>query len=304
MKAWFRRALVLGGLLALVASAYVPLVEAHNAVDAIARDRGYFGHGGSIRTHATYRCDQLYRVGNNPEDGPNAFCVDSSVFGNVGSNVKGSGFLSAVINTTGTFNEHYDCRWNINLPSASGTTTFRITGGGQNGDLCSYTYTTTTVANEVDEWNHWIGSTNGALDPTFFKTQLTLEVESSCCTGGIRWTHIAYYTGGVPFAAPIAKLEDLDRDSKYHSMDDNIYQWNISDPGGDDLLLVAGVDVTPPIGGNREIEPGVTATRGDAGNGDVLWNIVSSLTNKRLVISVEDEPGRNLYRWDVRSVVS
>lgn len=283
------------GLLLLAAVA--PAATGHNALDAINRHRAAFVLNGSTMTLKLYQCDNLYRLLTNPEDNndANQFCVEKAILpsGQTSKEVN-SLFPAVAVETDGSARASYDCRAKITNAAWAGTAWANLTAAQESTPgSCSFTFARLdTLDSEVADI-HW-SKQNDAVTPALHINDMRLRWEHGCCTDTLKWTFFWWNADAAPLS--LAFLQDDAQTDTYHSVSPNIHEWNISDPGGDDRLFQAGQDITPPVGGTADIAVGVTAERSDAGGGDVIWRIKSSLGNTYPFVRVDDaRPG--YYDW-------
>lgn len=113
--------------------------------------------------------------------------------------------------------------------------------------------------------------------------------------------HRWFYTGGV-LPLELAHLRDPSNNSAFDSNSQDTHLWNVSDPAGEDRLMQGGQDITPAVGDTVPLDVGVTIKREDAGGGNVIWRLASSLPAKYLVISKETDHAGNRV-WAIFPVV-
>jgi hypothetical protein len=291
--------ILIAGLLA------APPVVAHDLIDAISRHRGYLQLDNDPSTsheEFLFLCDKIYRIFDNPEDG-GLGCVESvrSVPPDTPINQDAT-FPAVTVSLNTEFTQSLDCKIKLVNSPYAGTWRVRLTDGVATGACDDFPFATgQTVESEFDQDVHW-SRTHNALTPALFKFPTSLRTTSIGFTSHLNYTTFGYYTGGGLPPASLGILRDAAKTNTYHSVDaTNIHYWNITDPGGDDRLIVGGLDVTPPVGGTHNLDPAISVKRSDAGGGNVRWEIRSSLATEYVMVDIANNSPTSLD-WNIRGI--
>lgn len=277
----------------VVGLASLPVVEAHNALDAIARGKSDTLGADFGKVLRWLHCDDTWRAVDPPEPHVCPEYRDTPS----GCNPCHLLFPTVVLTLDSTAFYSLDCHANLNAPRWAGTVYVNITGGP------SLNCPAFEVNQGMSYNAYYAVHVHGSITTTGHYGMKTLTAHlklPGADTNDVEWKY-HYFNLALP-PPNLASLEDDNEADIHHSVSEDLKAWNVTDPNSDDRLYQSGLDITPPANGSVLLETGVTARRTDNGTA-TIWHFESSLLSKKLMVTLDNTTRPGFYVWKVYPIV-